>query len=322
MQSHRPWAFRTRLGAAALAALALFAGTACGADESPAPKAAPAKPSASAPTVAPGQALVRKELRRLEESYKARVGAFILDTGTGAAIGHREDEAFPTASTFKAMAAAAVLDKARRSDPGLLDRVVRWKESDEVPNSPLTRGRGAKGVTVSELCRATVTRSDNIAGNLLLKEIGGPAGLTRYYRSIGDRVSRSDRWEPALNRWRPGEARDTTTPAAMGRNLQKLLLGDALAPRDRERLAGWMRATVTGGERIRAGVPKGWKVGDKTGTGTAYAPANDIAVAWPPSGAPVVIVVYTNRRDPEAEVESKLIASTASVLVRGLGRTA
>ncbi|WP_083983206.1 class A beta-lactamase [Actinomadura hibisca] len=322
MQSRRPRPAGKTLGIAALAASVLFAGTACGSGEAATRQASPVASGTTVQASPPGRALVQKELRRLEASYKARVGAFILDTGTGTSIGHRVNETFPTASTFKAMAAAAVLDRARRSDPGLLDRTVHWKKSDEMPNSPLTQGRGEKGMKVAEISRAAITHSDNTAGNLLLKQIGGPAGLTRFYRSIGDRVTRSDRWEPALNEWKPGEKRDVTTPAAMGRNLQNLVLGKALVSQDRERLAGWMRATVTGDNRIRAGVPKGWKVGDKTGTGGRYAPANDIAVAWPPSGAPVVIVVYTTRRDPDAKVEEKLIASTTEVLVRGLGKGA
>ncbi|MEU1726513.1 serine hydrolase [Nonomuraea sp. NPDC005692] len=148
----------------------------------------------------------------------------------------------------------------------------------------------------------------------------GPAGLTRYYRSLGDPIGRLDRYEPELNDWKPGEKRDTVKPAFMARNLQRLSLGDALVPEDRQRLNDWLRASITGAERIRAGVPRDWVVGDKTGGGVgAYAPGSDIAVAWPPSGAPVIIAIYTNRNDPTATMDNSVIAKAATLPARALG---
>ncbi|GHB60813.1 beta-lactamase [Streptomyces xanthochromogenes] len=262
---------------------------------------------------------VSDALRQLEAAHDVRIGAYALDTVTGRTVSYRGNESFPSLSTFKAMACAAVLDRARHVEPGLLDKVVHWKASDEVANSPVTKGQGGKGMTVAELCRAAITQSDNTAGNMVLHQIGGPQGMTRYYRSLGDPVSRLDRWEPELNDWQPGEHRDTTAPASMGRDLAKTSLGCGLAPADRDTLNTWLRATVTGGERIRAGLPKDWTVGDKTGTTDAYGSANDIAVAWPKSGHPVIIAVYTNHAVAQAPADNAVIASTASTLVRGLG---
>ncbi|MEU8518745.1 class A beta-lactamase [Streptomyces sp. NBC_01216] len=308
---------RGPLRAAAAAALALLfaAPTAC----APAPAAGTAaalpRPSAAQ------EASLAAELRGLEADRAVRVGAYAYDTGTGRTVSYRGEEDFPVLSTFKAFVAAAILDKARRVSPGLLDRTVHWTTSEEVPDSPTTAGRGATGMTVAELCRAAVTRSDNTAGNLLLKEIGGPSGLTRYHRSLGDRVTRLDRWEPELNDWRPGEPRDTTRPAAIGRALRRVTLGPALVPADRARLIDWLRATTTGGERVRAGLPEGWDVGDKTGTSGSYGGAHDIAVVRPPSGAPVVIAVYTRRTSATEAPDSVAVARTAAVLVRALGLT-
>ncbi|MFD7536764.1 class A beta-lactamase [Streptomyces sp. NPDC059819] len=262
---------------------------------------------------------VADTLRQLEASHDVRIGAYALDTGTGRTVSYRGNESFPSLSTFKAMACAAVLDRARHIEPGLLGKVVHWKASDEVANSPVTKGQGDKGMTVAELCRAAITRSDNTAGNMVLHQIGGPQGMTRYYRSLGDPVSRLDRWEPELNDWRPGERRDTTAPAAMGRDLARTSLGCGLVPADRDTLNTWLRGTVTGDERIRAGLPKDWTVGDKTGTTDAYGSANDIAVARPKSGHPVIIAIYTNHAAAEAPADNAVIASTASALVHGLG---
>ncbi|MFG3280831.1 class A beta-lactamase [Streptomyces sp. NPDC048111] len=306
--------------AAALALVVLTTGAAATAQAAePHDRSAAPTFSASAPRPAGHTLAVADDLRELETSQHVRIGAYALDTATGRTVSYRGGEKFPSLSTFKAMACAAVLDRARHAEPDLLDKVVHWEPGDEVPNSPVTKGRGAQGMTVADLCHAAITQSDNTAGNMVLRQIGGPVGMTRYYRSLGDAVSRLDRWEPELNDWRPGERRDTTTPAAMGRDLARTSLGSGLAPADRDRLNDWLKATITGGERIRAGLPKDWTVGDKTGTSDAYGSANDIAVAWPKSGHPVIIAIYTNHTTADAPADSAVIAATASALVKGLG---
>ncbi|GAA0377784.1 class A beta-lactamase BOR-1 [Microbispora corallina] len=309
-------------------ALGLLAGAAaCREDTAaaPAPAATPAPSRTAVPTAreTAGQALVRRELRALEASFRGRIGAYAVDTATGATVSYRPDERFPLLSTFKALAAAAVLHTARTSDPGLMGRVVRWTAAEVKPNSPITAGHLKDGLTVARLCEAAITRSDNTAGNVLLKRVGGPAGLTRYLRSIGDGTTRLDRWETGLNVWSPRERRDTTTPAAVVQDLRALAVGDALTPQDRARLNGWLRATRTGGNRIRAGLPATWLVGDKTGTGPSYGTANDIALVRPGrTGAPIVMAVYTTRKAAGAPADEKVVAETAAVLARGLGRLA
>jgi beta-lactamase class A len=279
--------------------------------------------AATAPSqvVSEGQAAARKELRALEVSFKGRIGAYALDTATGKTIVYRSGERFPLLSTFKAMVSAAALHKARTSDPGLMERVVHWTADDLKPNSPVTEKHVKDGLTVAELCKAAITYSDNTAGNMVLKQIGGPAGLTRYFRTLKDPISRLDRWETELNDWSPKDKRDTTTPASVARDLGKVTTGDALTAKDRETLNGWLIANTTGGARIRAGLPKTWTVGDKTGTGPTYGTANDIAIAWPKKGAaPIILAIYTNRPAADAANDEKVIADTATILARGLGK--
>jgi len=276
--------------------------------------------AAAAVLLLPGAANADSGLPGLEREFDARIGAYALDTGTGRTVEHRSRERFPLLSTFKVLAAAAVLRSARTCDPGLLDRLVRFTAADLVPNSPITEQHVADGMTVAELCAAALDYSDNTAGNLLLRRLGGPGGVTRYVRGIGDPVTRLDRWETDLNIWSPAEVRDTTTASAMGRNLHALTLGTALHPADRSRLTGWMRANTTGGERIRAGLPSAWTVGDKTGSSDFYGAANDIAVVHPPAGAPLILAIYTNRNDVDVRYDNALIAATATALVRALGR--
>jgi beta-lactamase class A len=146
-------------------------------------------------------------------------------------------------------------------------------------------------MTVGDICDAAITLSDNTAGNLMLDSFGGPAGLTGYMRSLGDSVSRLDRRETELNEAIPGDPRDTTTPLAMLDILHKTVLGNALSVSSREQLTAWLIANKTGDKRLRAGVPKGWRVGDKTGTGGNNA-TNDVGVIWPPGRAPLIVAAY------------------------------
>ncbi|MEV0387305.1 class A beta-lactamase [Nonomuraea sp. NPDC050643] len=284
--------------------------------------AAPASAAApAAVTVLSPGAQAKKDLRALEKSFDGRIGAYAIDTATGRTVAYRSGERFPLLSTFKAPACAAALHKARTSEPGLMEKVVKWTDADLKPNSPITEKHVKDGLTVGKLCEATITVSDNTAGNMVLKQIGGPAGLTRYFRTLGDPVSRLDRWETELNDWTPKERRDTTTPAAIARDLRALTAGDALDAKDRKQLNAWLIATETGDERIRAGLPKTWTIGDKTGTNGDFGGGNDIAVAWPSgrSGAPIILAVYTNRQ-AGVPVDNKVIARTATILARGLGR--
>ncbi|WP_308193485.1 class A beta-lactamase [Nonomuraea sp. MG754425] len=243
-----------------------------------------------------------------------------MDTATGRTVGYRSGERFPLLSTFKAPLCAAALHRARTSEPGLMDKVVTWTTADLKPNSPTTEKHVKDGLSVARLCEAAITESDNTAANMVLKQIGGPAGLTRYFRTLKDRVSRLDRWETELNDWTAGDRRDTTTPAAVSRDLRLLTTGGALHAKDRERLNAWLIASKTGAARIRAGLPKSWTIGDKTGTNPEIGGANDIAVAWPSgrSSAPIILAVYTNRS--VAATDDAVVAKTATILARGLGR--
>jgi beta-lactamase class A len=307
-----------------VAVLVALAG--CGSDPS-----GPPAPGATAPAPAPPRSEQRDEARaaaaavawrRLERREDARVGVFALDTGDGRTLRHRADRRFPIASVFKAHACGAVLHRARTEEPGLLDRRVRWSAAELLDPSPVTRLHLADGLTVRQLCSAAVRTSDNTAGNLLLREAGGPAGLTRWLRSIGDRRTRLDRTEPELNRWAPGAVRDTTTAEAAARSLGALVLGPAAPAVDRARLRRWLQASTTGRARIRAALPAGWRVAGKTGTGgsLAWGSANEVAVVWPPGRrAPVLLGVLTHGGDAGLPADDALVAAAARIAIRGLG---
>lgn len=165
-------------------------------------------------------------------------------------------------------------------------------------------------MTLAELCEATITTSDNAAGNLILESFGGPPALTRYARTLGDTVTRLDRRETELNEATPGDPRDTTTPRAMAANLRATMVGDALSRGSREHLVRWMEATRTNGQRLRADLPAGWRLGSKTGGG-GRGTTNDVGVFWPPGRAPIVVAVYLTETNAAESARNGALASVA-----------
>ena len=256
-------------------------------------------------------------LADLERRAGGRLGVAAWRRGGAQAIAWRGDERFPFCSTAKVMVVATVLAQASRT-PGLLDERVRYRKADLVSWSPVTERHVDDGMTVAGLCAAALQVSDNTACNLLLDRIKGPAAVNAFARRIGDTAFRLDRRETELNAALPGDPRDTTTPRAMARSLEALLLEEALAPDARRRLLDWMFANTTGKERIQAGFPADWRVADKTGTG-AYGTTNDVGIVFPPQGQSVVVAIYYTTTRPDADSDSKTVAGAAAVVARALG---
>ncbi|MFI2783900.1 class A beta-lactamase [Streptomyces sp. ALB3] len=293
------------------AAFATLAGIASlqlsGCTSSPAASGPP--PTSTSPGSSSPEPDTERAFTELERTYDAKLGVYALDTGSGRTVTHRPDERFAYASTCKALLAGAVLDK---NSLRRLDRLVRYGPEDIISNSPITEQHVATGMTVRELCDAAVRYSDNAAANLLFRELGGPRGLQGALRGLGDEVTRCDRYEVALSDAVPGDLRDTSTPRALAEDLRAYVLGTTLPADKRAVLADWLKRNTTGDHTIRAGTPDGWQVGDKTGTG-GYGTRNDIAIAWPPDGAPIALAVLSRRDIKGAERDDALIARAAAV---------
>jgi beta-lactamase class A len=238
-------------------------------------------------------------VRAAEATSGGRIGFAVHDTANGRRFSHRGGERFAMASTFKMLLAAAILEQVDKGKERL-DRAIPIKASDILPNSPVSEKRVGGTATVAELAEATMIYSDNAAANLLLPAIGGPAGMTAFLRRIGDPVTRLDRNEPMMSEAKPGDPRDTTSPDAILATWERILLGNVLTPASRARLTNWLVANTTGDTRLRAGLPKGWKVGDKTGTGSNNN-VNDIAIIWPDRAdrRPVFIASFVNGKPPQ-----------------------
>jgi beta-lactamase class A len=252
----------------------------------------------------------------LQTTVGGLVGVAAIDTGTGKFVGHWPDSRFAMCSTFKWLLAAQCL---ALSDKGelKLNEPLKLREADLLDYAPAAKASLKKGsMTVADCCKAMVEISDNTAANLVLARLGGPAAFTAFCRSIGDDRTRLDRNEPSLNTNFTGDQRDTTTPRAMAQILQKILLSDGvLSLPARDTLIGWMVASKTGLDRLRGGLPKDWKVGDKTGTGNGGA-VNDVAIAWPPDRAPIVIASYLTGSKADLATLNNAHAEVARMAVK------
>lgn len=233
------------------------------------------------------------DLQAIEQHAKGRLGAYILNPARSAGFGWRHNERFAHCSSFKMSLTAMMLAKADKGEIDLAE-MLRWTKEDMLPVSPVTAANLDLGLSVKELARATLITSDNTAANVLLRRFGGPEQLTRFWRSLGDNVSRLDRYEPELNVTPPGTELDTTTPAAMAATTAALIQGNALTSESRAVLKAWMTDVKTGRDRIRAGFPPAWETGNKTGTGIGGTKHTyvDIAFGGPAGNASIVVVAY------------------------------
>ncbi|WP_273732227.1 class A beta-lactamase [Mycolicibacterium septicum] len=259
---------------------------------------------------------VDDQIAELERRDNALIGLYAANLDSGRILTNRPDEMFAMCSTFKGYAAARVLQMVGRRQISLDNRVFVDPEAI-VPNSPVTETHAGAEMTLAELCQAALQRSDNTAGNLLLKTIDGPAGITAFARSVGDERTRLDRWEVELNSAIPGDPRDTSTPAALAVGYRAVLAGDALSPPQRRQLEDWMRANQT--SSVRAGLPEGWTTADKTGSGD-YGSTNDVGIAYGPNGQRLLLAVMTRSQadDPKADNLRPLIGELTALVLPSL----
>lgn len=307
---------RALLGGALLGftGLALSACGSSGGSVTAAAATPPASDPATATTTAvPAVSSGGDVFKKLEEHYQANLGVYAMDTGSGQIVAYRADERFAMCSTFKILAVAAVLDN--NGTDGLSEE-IGYTKADLVDGSPITKGKTS--MSLGDLCAAALQYSDNTAGNLILNYLGGPDAVTQFAQALGDSTTRLDRTEPELNAAEPGDEQDTTTPELIGNDLYSLLAGGSLSEVAQRQLKTWMIGNTTGDARVRAGVPNGWKVADKTGSGL-YGTANDVALVYPKGGkAPIVISIFSNKDTKKADYDEQLLADATTAALEAL----
>ncbi|CAH4990085.1 TPA: class A beta-lactamase [Klebsiella pneumoniae] len=262
-----------------------------------------------------GRSIVEDRLRELEIRSGGHLGVAVLDTATGQVIGNRLDERFALCSTFKALAIAFTLARVDRGEEKL-DRRIFFGEKDLVAPFKATKPHIADGMTVEQLCEAAAIVSDSTAANLLMASFGGPSALTTYLRSIGDQTTRVDKTELALNIVKPGEKHDTTSPRAMVGTLQRVVLGSALSPTSRALMTDWMMASRdAAAQRLRAGLPAGWRIANKPGTWEGIS-TNDIGVLFPPNRPPIIVAAYLGKARGSVTDQEAVLAEVARIITR------
>lgn len=250
-----------------------------------------------------------------ETELGARIGLAVHDLETDQRWEYKSDERFPLSSTFKTLACANVLQKVDLGKENI-NRVVRFSKSNLVEYSPVTENRvGRKGMSLAELCQATLSTSDNSAANFILQAIGGPKALTKFLRSIGDDTTRLDRWETELNEAVPGDKQDTTTPIAMVTTLEKLLIDETLSTESRQQLQSWLKGNKVGDALFRKGVPSDWIVADRTGAG-GYGSRAITAIMWPPNRKPIVAALYITETDASFDERNATIAKIGEEIAK------
>ncbi|GAA2105909.1 class A beta-lactamase [Brevibacterium salitolerans] len=303
---------------AVLGVLSLALLSACGGEATTAPETVGTPPSSEATesetTRSEAPEADSSDFLALEDRFDARVGVYAVDTGTGREVSWRGDERFAYASTIKALAAAALLEKVGTAG---LTKTVTIEESDIVSHSPVTETRVGQSMSLEEVCEAALTQSDNTAANVLFAELGGPEAFDAQLNALGDTGTTVSRIEPELNEALPGDPRDTTTPRASAQNLREYVFGEALDDEETAALTTWMKNTRTGDTLVRAELPDDWTVGDKSGGGM-YGSRGDLAVVWPTDGAPLVISVLSSREEEDAGYDDRLVSGAAAAAVEQL----
>ena len=269
------------------------------------------------PAAALDGARLERAVRAEERALNARVGAAVLDTKDATTWSYRGAERFALDSTHKAFACAALLAEADRGEISMTKRVV-ITAADLAPNSPITeKNLAPASMSLGEICGAALDYSDNTAANFVLATLGGPSAVTAFFRALGDKVSRLDRKETELNDATPGDPRDTTTPAAAAADLSKILLGDALKRAPRARLTQWMEGDRVAGPLLRAALPEGWRIADKTGAG-GHGSRGIVAAIWPPGRPPLVVAIYIAETPADMAARNAAIARIGAALVEAI----
>ncbi|MDU2310145.1 MAG: class A beta-lactamase [Staphylococcus epidermidis] len=229
-----------------------------------------------------------KELNNLEKKYNANIGVYALDTKSGKEVKFNADKRF----------------------------ALHINKDDIVAYSPILEKYVGKDITLKELIEASMKYSDNTANNKIINEIGGIKKIKKRLKKLGDKVTNPVRYEIELNYYSPKSKKDTSTPAAFGKTLNKLIANGKLSKKNKNFLLDLMLNNKNGDTLIKDGVPKDYKVADKSGQAITYASRNDVAFVYPKNQSePIILVIFTNKDNKSDKPNDKLISETAKNVI-------
>lgn len=254
-----------------------------------------------------------QDLKKVEDKYDANIGVYALNTATDEEITFNEDKRFAYASTFKAVSSAMLLEKTPHNE---LNKKVHVSKEDIVPYSPVLEKFINKDITIKKLIEATMLYSDNTANNMIIEELGGYKEVNKRLKSLDDKTTKPSRMEPELNIYHPKSNRDTSTPQAFGKTLNKLINDGRLSKENKAFLIDLMINNKSGDTLIKKGAPKNFKVADKSGQAITYASRNDVAFVYPKGESkPIVLVIFTNKEGKTDKPNDKVVSETAKVVL-------
>lgn len=254
-----------------------------------------------------------QDLKKVEDKYDANVGVHALNTATNEEITFNEDKRFAYASTFKAVSSSMLLEKTPHNE---LNKKVHVSKEDIVPYSPVLEKFINKDITIKKLIEATMLYSDNTANNMIIEELGGYKEVNKRLKSLDDKTTKPSRMEPELNNFDPKSNKDTSTPKAFGKTLNKLINDGRLSKENKAFLIDLMINNKSGDTLIKKGAPKNFKVADKSGQAITYASRNDVAFVYPKGESkPIVLVIFTNKEGKTDKPNDKVISETAKVVL-------
>ncbi|KTT85762.1 BlaZ-like penicillin-hydrolyzing class A beta-lactamase [Mammaliicoccus sciuri] len=254
-----------------------------------------------------------QDLKKVEDKYDANIGVYALNTATDKEITFNEDKRFAYASTFKAVSSAMLLEKIPHNK---LNKKVHVSKEDIVPYSPVLEKFINKDITIKKLIEATMLYSDNTANNMIIEELGGYKEVNKRLKSLDDKTTKPSRMEPELNNYDPKNNRDTSTPQAFGKTLNKLINDGRLSKENKTFLIDLMINNKSGDTLIKKGAPKNFKVADKSGQAITYASRNDVAFVYPKGESkPIVLVIFTNKEGKTDKPNDKVVSETAKVVL-------
>lgn len=317
------------------------------------PLALAACSSKAPPPEAPADAVTPALEALAAKAQPGTLGIAVMDLATRELRGVNADRPMPMQSVFKLPLAIVVLDAVDRGQLSLDDKVTLTKEQLSVAHSPIADAfPGKSDYTVEELVRAAVAQSDNSAADILMKRIGGPAAVTQFFQRHNIPSFRLDRYEYELQPQLVGlpefkgqwigmkafdeaqaavpvetqraslriylaDPRDRVTPADTVRLLALLADGKLLTPASTAKLMEILEGTVTGADRLKAGIPAGAKLFHKTGTGPTVdgvaSATNDVGIIETPDGHRIAVAVYLAGSNLPPEQRAALIAEAARV---------
>lgn len=254
-----------------------------------------------------------QDLKKVEDKYDANIGVYALNTATDEEITFNEDKRFAYASTFKAVSSAMLLEKTPHNE---LNKKVHVSKEDIVPYSPVLEKFINKDITIKKIIEATMLYSDNTANNMIIEELGGYKEVNKRLKSLDDKTTKPSRMEPELNNYDPKNNRDTSTPQAFGKTLNKLINDGRLSKENKAFLIDLMINNKSGDTLIKKGAPKNFKVADKSGQAITYASRNDFAFVYPKGESkPIVLVIFTNKEGKTDKPNDKVVSETAKVVL-------